>query len=37
MLCCSACLQDVKKAQGLGFALDKGITIVEADVTKDAK
>lgn len=30
-------LQDEKKAQGLGFGFDKGITIVQADVTKDAK
>jgi hypothetical protein len=30
-------LQDVRKAQSLGFAFDSGITIVEADVTKDAK
>lgn len=26
--------QDVRKAQSLGFALDDGISIVEADVTK---
>jgi hypothetical protein len=30
-------LQDVRKAQSLGFAFDAGISIVEADVTKDAK
>lgn len=30
-------LQDVRKAQSLGFAFDSGITIVQADVTKGAK
>jgi hypothetical protein len=30
-------LQDVRKAQSLGFAFDDGITIVEGDVTKGAR
>lgn len=30
-------LQDVRKAQSLGFAFDSGITIVEGDVTKGAR
>ncbi len=29
--------QDVKKAQSLGFAFDKGIEVVEGDVTKGAR
>jgi hypothetical protein len=30
-------MQDIRKAQSLGFAFDSGISIVEADVTKDVK
>ncbi|KAF6252548.1 pyridine nucleotide binding protein [Scenedesmus sp. NREL 46B-D3] len=30
-------VRDARKAQSLGFALDSGISIVEADVTKDAR
>ena len=30
-------LQDVRKAQSLGFALDNGISIVEGDVAKGAR
>uniref|UniRef100_A0A383WCG6 NAD(P)-binding domain-containing protein n=1 Tax=Tetradesmus obliquus TaxID=3088 RepID=A0A383WCG6_TETOB len=30
-------VRDVRKAQSLGFAFDAGISIVEADVTKDLK
>jgi hypothetical protein len=35
VVCCAA--QDVKKAQSLGFAFDKGIEVVEGDVTKGAR
>ena len=34
-VCCAA--QDVRKAQSLGFAFDKGIEVVEGDVTKGAR
>jgi hypothetical protein len=33
----SWCLQDVRKAQSLGFAFDDGIELVEADVTKGSR
>ncbi len=35
LLCLHPATQDERKAQALGFALDPGIVIVTADVTKD--
>ena len=34
---CVVPTQDVRKAQSLGFAFDKGIEVVEGDVTKGTR